>query len=344
VEDRVKYLSYHDSVTGLYNRSFVYEELNRLDVERNLPFSIIVGDINGLKLTNDIFGHEVGDILLKKISAAIKKTCRADDISARIGGDEFLILLPRTGAEDADATAKRIQDNVEKVGYKAIKGSIALGRATKLKTSDDFAVLFKDAEEAMYINKSILYKDYSNQQLKRIVNSLHFKSEREKLHAQNVSKLSGKIALQLGLPAEEVRRIKDAGYYHDIGKVILNDDILKKVGRLDEDERLEMKKHATAGYRILNLFNDTMDVAGGALQHHEHWDGTGYPKGLKEEEISITARIIAVAECYDFRTNKYSIAKLSKEEAIEEIKACAGWKYDPLVVRAFVEIMDRGDL
>lgn len=343
-EERIKYLSYHDPVTGLYNQTFMYEELKRLDVERNLPFSVIVGDVNGLKLTNDIFGHEEGDILLKKISQAIAKSCRADDIIARVGGDEFTILLPNTSNEDVVSLIERIHDEVEQVEYQSIKGSISLGKATKIKIEDDFKEILKEAEQEMYQNKSLNQKDNNIDQLQKIIQTLHVRSDREKIHSANVSDICVKIATNLKLSSEEIRRVKDAGYYHDIGKVVLDDEILNKIGDLDEEETTEMKRHTIVGYRILGLFDGTVDIAKGALDHHEHWDGSGYPKGLKGDEISLLGRIVAVAEAYDFRRNPHSNVKLSKVGTTMEIKDNASIKFDPEIVDAFLQIANSEDL
>lgn len=339
-EERIKYLSYHDPVTGLYNQTYMYEELNRLDVERNLPFSVIVGDVNGLKLTNDIFGHEAGDILLKKISQAIVRSCRADDIIARVGGDEFTILLPNTNAEGVKSLAKRIHNEVNQEEYRAIKGSISLGAATKMHIREDLKEVLKEAEEEMYQNKSLKQKGNSIEQLQKIIQTLHMRSEREKVHSKNVSELCVKIATQLQLPSEDIRRMEGAGYYHDIGKIVLDDEILSKIGELDEEEKIEMRRHTIVGYRILGLFDHTLDIAKGSLDHHEHWDGSGYPKGLKGEEISLLGRIIAVAEAYDFRQNPLSNAKMSKTDTIIEIKDNASIKFDPDIVEAFLQVVD----
>lgn len=340
-EDRIKYLSYHDPVTGLYNQTFMFEETKRLDVERNLPFSIILADVNGLKLTNDIFGHDAGDLLLKKIANAISRSCRADDIVARVGGDEFIILLPNTTTSDAEKILHRIKEEVVKEDYNVVKGSVALGLSTKTNIEEDIKEIFREAEDRMYKNKNIGQSEEYFEQLSFIIKTLHEKSVREKIHSQNVSELSERIAIELNLAQEDIRRAKEAGYYHDIGKIILSEEILSNLGKLTPQEQREMNKHAITGYRILNIFNETVDIAKGVLDHHEYWDGTGYPKGLENEEISILGRIIAVAEYYDSKTNPHSNVKVNKEEAIQEIKKYAGIKFDPAIVVAFLNIIDK---
>ncbi|QSX09651.1 diguanylate cyclase [Alkalibacter rhizosphaerae] len=337
-EERIKFLSYHDPVTGLYNRTFLYEELKRLNVDRNLPFSVIMGDVNGLKLTNDIFGHEAGDVLLKRVAEAMQRSCREEDIIARVGGDEFVILLPKTDNETAGAILKRIKGEVEKEESKELGSSISLGKGTKYDTLDDMAEVLKHAEGEMYRNKSLRQMENHDEQLQLIMKQLHERSEREKIHSANVSELSEKLGRELGLTNEAIRKLKDAGYYHDIGKIVFDEEILARSGVLSKEEQREMNKHGVVGYRILSLFNSTMDIARAALHHHEHWDGTGHPAGLKREEISLMGRIVAVAEAYDDRTNPRSNIPLGEEETLKEIQGSSGKKFDPTVVEALIRV------
>lgn len=190
----------------------------------------------------------------------------------------------------------------------------------------------------MYREKTLDGKRVRSGMLDDIMESLFRRSPREKLHSQNVFRISGQIATSMNLSETAIRKIRDIGYYHDIGKIILDKNILNKVTELSHEEKEIMKKHTMIGYRILNLFNETMDIAEVVLAHHERWDGQGYPKGLKGEEIPLYARIISVAEVYDAMTNRVDGNNLSHEEAIENIKSKAGSNYDPGVVKAFLEI------
>lgn len=190
----------------------------------------------------------------------------------------------------------------------------------------------------MYREKTLDGKRVHSGMLDDIMESLFRRSPREKLHSQNVFRISGQIATSMNLSETAIRKIRDIGYYHDIGKIILDKNILNKATELSHEEKEIMKKHTMIGYRILNLFNETMDIAEVVLAHHERWDGQGYPKGLKGEEIPLYARIISVAEVYDAMTNRVDGNNLSHEEAIENIKSKAGSNYDPGVVKAFLEI------
>lgn len=339
VDEQIRYLSYHDGLTGLYNRLFFEAELIRLNTERNLPISIIMGDANGLKLTNDIFGHSAGDNLLKKVAEAFKKVCRADDIIARIGGDEFVVLLPNTCAEDAKKIMKRIKKEFSAAHTLAISSSISMGSSTKTNVDQHISSIMEEAEEKMYQEKTLNRKNINVNLIKSIINILHEKHPSEAKHSENVSKISEEIGQKMELSNEEIKRLKDAAYFHDIGKIVLSQNLISKKGDLCEKEKKEYRQHSVVGYRILNSFDETLDLAGPVLAHHENWDGSGFPKGLKGQEIPKLARIIAIAEGYDFMTNEMNNNILSKEEAIEEIKKKSGIKYDPEIVDIFVEVM-----
>lgn len=341
IEEQMTYLMFHDAVTGLYNQTFLHEEILRLDVMRNLPFSVIVGDMNHLKLTNDTFGHDAGDELIRLVGIAIQRACREDDIVARMGGDEFAILLPQTTKEDALAVLQRIEHEVEKIEFKSIKGSIALGIGTKVSTDKNMKEIFAEAEEAMYQYKHVHQRNERVHQLTHIMDAIGEKSLREKIHAQNVSELCEKIAIELKLSQAEVRRAKEAGYYHDIGKIGIQDELIQKIGQLEQVELIEMKRHAVIGFRILSLFDETIDLAKGALEHHEYFDGSGYPKGLKGSDISLMGRIIAVAEAYDYRTNPQALHRFNPDETLNEIRLKSNIQFDPHIVSALEKVISK---
>lgn len=330
--EKIEYLSFHDALTGIYNRGYFEEGLKQIDVEENLPISIIVGDMNGLKLANDIFGHEAGDMLLQSAAETLKKVCRKEDIIARTGGDEFAILLPKTSAEDVAKIMTRIRNEFSQVKVKSIQGSMSLGSATKTYVKEDILQTLKNAESEMYSEKAIDRSKIKSSSVNTIIEELFRISPQEEAHSKNVSKLCEKIGKYMNLPEDEIRRLKQAGFLHDVGKVALDEKLLNKGEMLAEHMHKELRQHAVIGYRILNSFNDTLDLAESVLAHHENWDGSGYPRSLKGEEIPRLARIIAVAERYDAMTTKKGISSL---EAMEEIKKLAGSEFDPEVVETF---------
>lgn len=336
-QKRIIYLSYHDQLTGLYNRRFFEEEKKRLDTPRNIPITLVMADVNGLKMTNDAFGHSVGDELLRKAAEVIRKECRADDIIARIGGDEFCILLPKTSREEAEGIIKRIKKAAarEKVGNAIL--SISFGCETKQQADENIEAIFKKAEDNMYRAKLSESSTMRYQTVLMIIEALYAKHPREKQHSYNVSRLSEKIGGALDLSPDTLQELRTGGLMHDIGKITIDESILAKPEPLTDAERLEVLRHAETGYRILCSVSGFANIAEHVLAHHERWDGQGYPKGLKGEEIPLEARIIAVAEAYDAMTTETPYRRaLSKEEAIREIWQNAGIQFDPEIARVFI--------
>lgn len=340
---KIEYISFHDSLTGLYNRRFFEEELRRIDTARNLPISILMGDVNSLKLTNDIFGHAFGDMLLERIAEVMQNACRADDIIARWGGDEFVLLLPNTSAEEAQRIAQRIKNEVSTQQIRAVKGSISIGHDTKTDASADIAQVLGSAEAKMYTIKALERDDTLSHELDTLITTLFEKSDREAQHAGRVSSLCRQLGRALGLPESDIQMVTEAGRFHDIGKIVIDPALLKKGRRLSPEEYNEIRQHPVVGYRILNSFADTLKLAEVVLSHHENWDGSGYPKGLKGEGIPLPARIISVIESYDRMVYAPEDAKAkSAEEAIEEIRRCAGTRFDPRIAEAFIRVLEAG--
>lgn len=336
----IEFLSYHDRITGIYNRRFYEEELLRLDIKRNLPLTLVMADVNGLKLVNDSFGHHLGDELLRKTANIIKGVCRADDIVARLGGDEFVILLPKTDNFEAEEIIKRIKSISlnEKVGVVDI--SISFGCETKHGEEIPIHEVFKNAEDNMYRNKLYESASLKSKMIGLIMNTLYEKSYREMAHSKGVSGICERIALKMTFDQETINRIKIAGLMHDIGKMGIDEKILNKAGTLSIDEWHEIKRHPEIGYRMLSTSNEFSEMANVVLEHQERWDGQGYPKGLKGEEISLQARIIAIADAYDAMTSGRSYKKqFEKDEAIAEIRRGAGTQFDPHIANVFIEMI-----
>jgi diguanylate cyclase (GGDEF)-like protein/putative nucleotidyltransferase with HDIG domain len=336
--EEIRYLSYYDVLTGLYNRRFYEEEIKRLDTERNLPISIVMGDVNGLKLVNDAFGHAKGDELLQKAAKAIRTACRKDDIVARWGGDEFVILLPKTKTEEVVDVIKRIKELYSKEYVNSLSVSISFGWDTKNNLDEDILKVLKSAEDRMYKHKIIENEGNRGNTLNTIIKTLHEKNPREEQHSKRVSDICQNIGRALGLSEIAVSKLKAVGLLHDIGKIAIEEGILNKPGELTNQERDEIKRHPSIGYRILSSSHEMLDFAEGILLHHERWDGTGYPKGLKGEAIPRVARIIALADSFDAMTSERPYRKaVSEDIAIEEIRINAGTQFDPEIARIFIE-------
>jgi len=335
----IEYLSFHDVLTELYNRRFFEEEMKRLDTPRNFPLTIIMGDLNGLKLTNDAFGHHEGDELLKQTADLFRKYLRFEDIAARWGGDEFAILMPQTTSENAEKIVQRITKGAKEIDRDKGILSIAFGWETKTEISEDLVEVFKRAEEYMYRNKISENQGVRGLTIKTIISTLFEKSPREERHSQRVKDLSIKIAKGLQLSQHQIDKIATMGLLHDIGKIIVSGEILEKAGKLTEEEYDEIKKHPAIGYRMLSTTNEFSGIAEGILSHHERWDGKGYPNGIKGDEIPIESRIIAIADTFDAMTSSrpYRLKGLSLDAARQELIDGAGTQFDPEMIKLIIQ-------
>jgi len=337
-EDKIKYLSYHDQLTGLYNRRFYEEELRRLDTPRDLPLTIVMSDLNGLKLINDSFGHLVGDELLKKAAGVIKRGCRAEDIVSRFGGDEFVVILPQTDAFETERLVQRIKNLAAKEKINDIDLSISFGYETKISKEQDIHDVFKIAEDHMYRHKLIESSTIRKKIINVIVNMLFEKDVKEMMHAKHVSAICSAIASEMDLTTEDKSQIKLAGLMHDIGKIGVDESILKSPDKPSKTAWKEIKRHSEIGYRILSSSTEFSEIAVFILDHHERWDGKGYPKRLRGEEIPLASRIIAIAEAFDVMTSEHEYGvRLDEKEAAREIQNGSGKQFDPEVVEVFIE-------
>jgi diguanylate cyclase (GGDEF)-like protein/PAS domain S-box-containing protein len=338
VERELLYLSNHDHLTGLYNRRFFEEKLAKVDTEQNLPLSIIMCDVNGLKLVNDSFGHDSGDELLKNAAITIKNACRDEDVLARIGGDEFVIILPKTTAIETVHIANHIKELASKQKVSSIELSISYGYDTKTNMKQPIIEIIANAENHMYRHKLYERSSIRSKTIDLIMNALFEKSNREAMHSNRVSSICLSIATYMNFDKDAVHQMRIAGLIHDIGKIGVDEKILNKPGSLTIDERRNIERHPEIGWRLLSSTNDFSELAQFVLNHHEKWDGGGYPNGIKGESIPIEARIIAVADAYDAMTSKRSYKSgLDKKSAIDELMRCAGTQFDPKIVDVFVK-------
>ncbi|NLV22484.1 MAG: diguanylate cyclase [Syntrophomonadaceae bacterium] len=339
IENKILYLNYHDFLTGLYNRRFYEDEKLRLDNEENLPLSVIIGDINGLKLINDSLGHEVGDMLIKETARILSECCRKGDILARTGGDEFTILMPRTSHEEAMTIYMIIQQAFidEAMINENNYMNISLGYNTKERMSESLNQVIKLAEDNMYKHKLLEHKSSHSAIIATMKSTMFNISHETEAHADRLAEMARKIGAKMGLSRTEMDELELLATLHDIGKLGIDRSILNKAEPLNEAEWNEMKKHTEIGYRIAMSTQELAPIAEYILCHHEHWDGMGYPHGRKGEEIPLLSRILAVIDAYDAMTeDRVYRNALSREAALEEIRKNAGTQFDPRIVEIFL--------
>ncbi len=338
----IVHISYHDYLTGVYNRRFFEEEFDRLNTSDNFPITVIMGDINGLKLINDSLGRHEGDRLIKEAAGKIAERLHSDSVLARIGGDEFGVILPKTDEAKADEIVKQIKLNIECDSEGTVAEnkllSISFGFAVQKNSGDGLDVLMKEAEGYLYNKKYYDSRSLKSKTIDIIMNTLFEKSPRDKMHSERVGNISAMIAEKLGLEKEHVNKIRVGGWLHDIGKIGIPESVLNKESGLDGQEWAIMKTHPEKGWRILVNTYEFSGISDVVLFHHEKWDGSGYPKGLKGEEIPLETRIISVADAYDAMAyNRSYREKIKPTEAIKELRRCSGTHFDPKIIEVFVK-------
>lgn len=336
--EQIQYISQHDYLTGLYNRYFLEVEMKRLDTTRQLPITIIHGDINGLKLTNDAFGHFEGDNLLEEISDILKKATRSEDIISRWGGDEFIILLPQTSHEDSQKVINRIRDLQKKSRYEFMTPSISLGVATKTNNKQDLNAILNEAETKMYNNKQndgkIMRKDF----LQKLEKRLYDVHPELGAHSPMVSEYAKEFGKHLKLSNEDIETLSLLGLYHDIGWINVPSELLLKKGNLTNEEKDIINSHSEVGFRIMKSIPELSHIADLILDHHEKWDGSGYPFGKKEKDIPYLSRIISLCDAFDMMVNNSVYTpKKSVEAALKDIESYKGIQFDPDLAVEFIK-------
>ena len=335
-ELELEYSANNDFLTGIYNRRYYEDNLIKLDIEKNYPLTIVMADINGLKLINDAFGHKSGDDLLISAANIMRDSCRENDLLARIGGDEFVMVLPNTNESQTEKIIKDIKKKAEKVIIESIPLSVSFGYKSKHNLKDDIQEAFRGAEDSMYRQKLIEIPSMRSGAIETILTTLYEKDKYSEIHSRSVSLISERLAKSCGLNRQDVAEVKTAGLLHDIGKIIIPEIILKKEGKLTTEEYELMKTHSEIGFRILNSTSDMRGISNIVLNHHERWDGKGYPRGIKSDKIPYKSRIISIADAFDAMTSLRTYQEtISVDKALKEIIDNAGTQFDPELVEVF---------
>src|SRR3954467_4182742 len=357
---RAMRLALTDPLTGLGNHRHFHERLERELAQANargLPLTLCLVDVDDFKRINDRFGHPAGDRVLSELAARLRQAGEA----FRLGGDEFALLLP---GYDESAALTAAYSVVERVGMLTLDdiGSVTVsaGVATSPHHAADRDELVRLADSALYWakeygkNRARAYRPdvIELAELKRLASgpdrAARFRAAASLAravdardvytgsHSQRVADLAARTARRLGLPDEEVELTRLAASLHDLGKLAIPEEILRKPGPLTEPERIVLERHPQIGFRMLESLG-VDPVADWVLHHHERWDGSGYPDGLSGEDIPLGSRIVHVAEVFDAMTfGRLYRSPRTREAALEEIDRCAGAQFDPQVVRAFL--------
>ena len=327
-----------DALTTLGNRRKLMTDLRRelqmASVES--PRILVLFDLDGFKRYNDTYGHPAGDVLLARLGGNLERAIKPYGAAYRIGGDEFCVLVV-TGASSAKTiialAASALSEQGEGFSIKASHGTVMLPHEAR-----DATLAMRIADQRMYAQKEDRRSSATRQTRDILLQVLHEREPTLGSHLQGVARLALGVGTRMSLIPEELDELVRAAELHDVGKMAIPDEILRKPGPLSQEEWTFVRRHTIIGERILSAAPALLPVAKIVRSSHEHWDGSGYPDGVAGEEIPLGARIVAVCDAFDAMiTHRTYRPARSVEEALTELRACAGTQFDPVVVEKFCE-------
>lgn len=339
---KLRYLSYHDTLTGVYNRTYFEKELERLEGSNDYPIAIVLADLDGLKLINDTLGHKEGDKYLIECAKLLKKNLRNTDMLSRIGGDEFALILPTTKREAGENLISRIRKNIDEYNKKGfgVPLSISMGLAICKDSNQPLEEAMKYADGVMYSDKLQRSNIAREKIIKALLVSLYDLESNSENKIEILQDLSMQLGAKIGLNEKQLKELELLIQVYQLGKVTIPKHILTKNGKLTAQEWETVRQHTERGYRIAGASPDLNDIAELILKHQENWDSSGYPLGLKGEEIPIHCRILGITNAYVAMIHDRPYSKaFSKEKALGELKCLAGIQFDPKLVDVFTEIV-----
>ncbi len=342
-EEQLRYVLLHDPVTGLYNRIYFEEEMCRIEKGRYESTGIIVCDVDGLKFVNDTLGHNSGDDLLRAAAGIIGGCFRKGDMVARVGGDEFAILLTNGSKATLEMACQRIRKGVMQynTAIRKLHLSISVGFAVNEGEPPNMKKLFGEADNSMYLDKLRQGPSARSAFVQALMEDLKGKDFIMEGHVERLEKLITRVAMLLGLAEDSLPEVRLLARFHDIGKVGVREHILSKADSLTPEEVGEIRRHCDIGYRIAIATGDLASIADWILKHHEWWDGNGYPLHLRGEEIPLPSRMLAIVDAFDAMTSDRPYRKaMPRKEAVAEILRCSGSQFDPSLVPKFLGTLE----
>jgi diguanylate cyclase (GGDEF)-like protein/PAS domain S-box-containing protein len=347
LEDRLRYMSMHDYLTGLYNRAYFDEQMKRFSDPRFIPVGIIVVDLNALKIVNDAIGHQQGDILLLSAADVLTSCFRGSDTIARIGGDEFAVLLPNTDEKTTRIIIERVKHTIQERREKNPDTplSIAIGYAIRTRKSSRMEEVFAEADDMMYREKDNQRDFARGLVLTSLVREIERSDPYRGQHMIRVQNYCMSFANELGISQGDRGKLSLASRYHDIGMIGVDKQIMTAAQIFSHEERETAQRHSEIGARIADAHPFLNDISELILYHHERWNGTGYPLQLKAEKIPLLSRIIALCDSFDAMTTHILYRPIySTDMALEEIDRNSGVLFDPVLSQKFIALVKKGSV
>ncbi|MFW5790748.1 MAG: HD-GYP domain-containing protein [Bacillota bacterium] len=337
-QEKINYLNNYDSLTGIFNRAEIEEQIKKLDTWNKLPFSVIMVDVNGLRRVNEDHNNKRGDLILIITARLLEEVSENKYIVGRWGEDEFILLMPNASRNTAEKLNSEIKRKAEE--YSDLSLSLSTGVAVKKHFQEKIGQVISKATENLYWDKRLNSSSGEYKVIQGLLSILSDKSDETREHSQRMQELAVRFGDKIGLDNEEINKLKMLAYLHDIGKVNISKEILTKSDELSEEEWQMIRQHPQLGYDIVSSIAEYAPVAELILSHHERWDGNGYPRGLQGEEIPYLSRIISLIDSYDVMTHARNYKQpINQVQAMAEISRGAGSQFDPVLADKFLELL-----
>ena len=344
-EQVLQFSNEHDALTGLFNRRYFEAKLVSLRQTGAKGVGVICCDLDGLKLVNDTFGHAAGDVMLQRTAAMLREVLPEPTLIARVGGDEFVVLL----TEVDESLLRQAYGKLQAYKQAGMQESeefplqISVGYRYRYQCepdSNELDQMLKEADDEMYRQKLSSTHSNRNVVVQTIMKMLEIRDYATEGHSQRMGDLAVALAEQIGLANNSKNDLRLLAQFHDLGKIGVPDQILLKPGPLTAEERKEMERHSEIGHRIAMVVPEFLPVADLILKHHEWWNGTGYPLGLQGDSIPVENRILSIVDAYDAMTSDRPYrAAMTQRAAIEELRRCRGSQFDPVLVDQFITLL-----